>query len=100
MVVESVGVGPTFEVAATISLAGASRKGAPVVGVHGHLILGVEADTLDDVDFAAVGPVGARHPEGRPDTTGSAGHMSEIQDDETMCVAGFGGESEGVAATT
>lgn len=36
--------------------------GATVGGVQGHLILGLVVYAFDDVDFAIVGPVGAKHP--------------------------------------
>jgi len=36
--------------------------GAAVAGVQSHLVGGLSVDTLDDIDFAVVGPVAAEHP--------------------------------------
>lgn len=52
----------SLERAALIALAIATGKRAAGARVHGHLVLGLTVDAFDDVDLAAVWPVGACHP--------------------------------------
>lgn len=51
---------------AVVCLEGAAEAGwddgAAVAGVQGHFVGGLGVGALDDVDFAVVRPVGARHP--------------------------------------
>ena len=47
-----------LDAAALAALAVLVEHGAAVAGVHGHGILGLVVDAFDDVDFAAVRPVG------------------------------------------
>lgn len=56
-----------------------------MTGVHGKRIGRLTVDTLDDVDFARVRPVGAKEPECRP-RAAALWHMVEIKDNEAMVV--------------
>ena len=104
---------PTLAVVEPITVAGAAAglHPAPLVAlaillhqrtprarVHGHRVLGLVVDALDDVDLTGVGPVGAGHPEGGPDAASGAGHVFEVEDDEAVGVLGLGGDADGVAA--
>jgi len=73
---------------------------ATVTGVQGHLVGGTLVDALDDIDFAIVGPVGAEHPECGPGAAGASGHVSQIQDHQTLSVAVLAGQTEAVATVT
>lgn len=95
---EAVGV-RGLDVAAQGALAGAAGEAAPVAGVHGHAVAARGIDALDDVDFAAVGPVRARHPEGGPGAADAAGHVCEIEDYEAVGVLGFASEAYAGAAS-
>lgn len=53
-------------------------------GVQSHLVGGLVVNTLDDVNFAVVRPIGTDHPERRPGTANTAGHVVQIQDHQTM----------------
>ena len=66
--------------------------------MHGHRVLGLIVDSLDDVDLTRVGPVGASHPEGGPDAASGGRHVFEVEDDEAVGVLGLGGDADGVAA--
>jgi len=68
--------------------------------VHGHCILRLVADAFDDVDFAVVGPAGARHPKGRPNTAGVAGHVFEVEDHEAVGVLFGTCDTDAVTAAT
>jgi len=46
-----------------------------------HLVLSVHVDAFDNVDFAAVGPVGADGPEGGPDGA-AVGDCVGVEDEE------------------
>ena len=67
--------------------------------MHGHLVLGALADTLDDVDFATVGPIGTCHPEGGPDAAGTTGHVGKVQYHKAVGVACFGSQADRVTST-
>ena len=57
-------------------------------------------DTFDDIDFAAVRPVGTYCPESGPGPTDRSGHVVEIEDNEASCVIGLLARyAHGVAAT-
>ena len=99
LVVEGIGIGSASLEAARVSFAAATRQGAPGVGVHSHLILGTLPNTLDNVNFAAVGPIGTCHPERRPNAAGTTGHVGEIQHHKTTSVARFGGQADRIPAT-
>lgn len=75
-------------------------KSTPRARMHGHRVLGLIVDSLDDVDLTGVGPVGAGHPKGGPDAASGGRHVFEVEDDETMGVLGLGGDADGVAAAT
>ena len=70
--------------AALVALTAFTNHGTATTGVHGHGVLGLVAHAFQDVDFAAVRPVGASHPEGGPDPTGVGGHVFEIEDYEAV----------------
>ena len=108
-------VHPALPIVETITIAGSAAglhpaplipltiflyKRTPCTGMHGHRVLGLIVDSLDDVDLPRVGPVGAGHPEGRPDAASGGRHVFEVEDDEAMGVLGFGGNADGVAAAT
>ena len=96
----TVAAGPTgLDAAALVTLAALANHAAAGTGVQGEGVLGLVADTLDDVDLAAVGPVGARHPEGGPDPAGGTGHVLEVEDDEAVRVLFLARHADGVAAT-
>ena len=92
--------GPTgLDATALITLTALADHAAAGTGVQSKRVLGLVADTLDDVDLAAVGPVGTRHPEGWPDPAGGAGHVLEIEDDEAVRVLFLACHADGVAPT-
>lgn len=68
--------------------------------MHGHRVLSLIVDALDDVDLTGVGPVGAGHPEGGPDAASGGWHVFEVEDDKAVGVLGLGGDADGVAAAT
>ena len=91
--------GPTgLYTTALIAFAILVDKCAARTSMHGHGVLALIAYTLDDVDLAAVGPVWPSHPEGRPDATGCARHMLEIESNEAVCILLFACNADGVAA--
>ena len=49
--------------------------------MQSHLILGDVVDTLDNVDLAAVRPVGSNRPECRP-CRAAGGHVLRVQDQQ------------------
>ena len=53
--------------AAVATFAGFAYHRAGGACVHGDGVLGLEGDAFYNVNFAAVGPGGPEHPEGRPD---------------------------------
>lgn len=85
---------------AKATLAVAACQGAPVASVHRHLILASGVDPFDDVDFPAVWPVRACHPEGRPSAANTAGHVGEVKDDQAMGILSFACQANAVAAST
>ena len=88
-IVEAIAVGAGaagLQTASLIPLAILLDHGASAAGMHRHCILGLVADALNDVDFAAVGPIGSGHPKGRPDATGIGRHMLKIENDKAMRV--------------
>lgn len=74
------------------------HKRTPGTRMHRHRVLGLIVDSLNDVDLAGIGPVGARHPEGGPDAASGGRHVFEVEDDETVGVLRFGGDADGVTA--
>ena len=99
-VVEPIPIGSlstALRAAALIALTAFADHGAAAAGVHGHDVFGLVVDALDDVDFATVGPVGTRHPEGGPDPAGAGGHVVEIEDNEGVCVLGFARDADAVS---
>ena len=82
-----------------VALAVLPNEIAARAGVHGHSVLTLKVDTLDNIDFATVGPVGTSHPEGWPDAAGCAGHVLEVKGYQTMGVLLFACDADGVSAT-
>lgn len=70
----------------TLALHRVGGDGAPWEGVQRDLVVPEHVDTLDDVDFATVGPgcVGAECPEGGPDLGG------EVSGSEEGCIETYG----------
>ena len=73
--------------------AAAAGEAAPVAVVHGHLVLALRIDALKDVNFAAVGPVGADHPEGGPGAADAAGHVREVEHNEAVRILSLARET-------
>ena len=109
-----------FDVA-VVSAEGSSEArvldGASVAGVEGHLVGGILVHTLDDVNLAVVGPVGAKHPANheisfristismfheniqcRPGTADATGHVLQIQNHQTLIVSVGAGQTNTVTA--
>ena len=66
--------------------------------VEGHGVVVLLVDTLDDVDFAVFGPIGADEPEGGPDAADAAGHVGDVGDEETFVPGLFGLDAQGGTA--
>lgn len=65
--------------------AGRSDHGAVVRGVQCDLVVHVQVDPLDEVDFSVVRPCSrAEGPEGRPDSTGLAGHVCNVSHEDSV----------------
>lgn len=89
ILVETAAIAPVptgLDPAPLVALAVLPDHAAPGPRVQGGLVDGLEVDALDDVDLAAVGPVGADHPEGGPDPAGGAGHVGQVDGDEAVGV--------------
>lgn len=89
----------SLDTAARIALTVLIDHRTATARVHRDCILRLEIDAFDDVDFAIVGPRGAGHPKRRPNATCATGHVLQVENYEPMCVLGFAGEADAVAAT-
>jgi hypothetical protein len=79
-----------------VHLAGSDIAGA--TSVQDDLAVRHLVDTLDDVDFAVVRPVGAIGPEGRPRATSAAGHVLQVEDKQTGLVRLLALDAHGITA--
>ena len=52
--------------------------------VERHEVLRLIVDTFDNVNFAIVGPVGTKGPEGWPGSTNAPGHVAEVDDKQAV----------------
>lgn len=66
--------------------------------MQGHLVGRLVVDAFDDVDLAVLGPVRAQHPEGGPATADAAGHVGQVEDDQTVSVGVCAFQADGLAA--
>lgn len=93
--VAATGLDPTALVALTVRV----DHGTASVGVHSHRVLRLIIDALNDIDFAIVWPARTSHPESRPNPTGTARHMFEVEHNQTMRVLLGACHADAVAAT-
>lgn len=68
--------------------------------MQGHLVGGILVDTLNDINFAIVRPVGAEHPECGPSSAGASGHVCQVQDHQALGVGVLAGQTDAVATVT
>lgn len=59
---------------------------ARAAGVEDNLVRLVLVDTLNDIDFAVMRPVGANRPERGPRSTDAAGHVCEVDNIQALVV--------------
>jgi hypothetical protein len=71
---------------------------APGARVHRDRVRGLRVHALQDVDLAAVRPVGAVGPERGPHAADAAGHVRDVGDEEAMRVCFVAGDADGGAA--
>lgn len=49
-----------------------------------HNVGRLRVDTLDNVNLARVGPVGSKHPKGRPGSGDATGHVFKVRNEEAV----------------
>ena len=62
------------------------------------LIVGVQIHSLDDVEFALIGPVRTNHPEGWPGAAVAPWNMRKVRDHESVRIRCLARDSHAVPA--
>jgi hypothetical protein len=97
---------PSVPINRRITICGRKSRGLISAGdfaarrrVQSNVIDGIQIDTLDDIDFAARGPiVEIRGPESGPGSAGRGGEMGKVGEDEDLGVGIRRLETKGLSA--
>lgn len=73
---------------------------ATSVRMQSHVVDRLGVDAFNDIDFSIVGPIGPQQPKRWPCTTGTCGHMCEVDNEEAVVVRFFAAYPYAVPTTT